>query len=86
LTSIDPIEINEDSDPEIENFIAEEDPDCHKLDPNQPYNFVNNLPPCLEGSKGFTGIKFGQGLTTTNFDILTPNYMLASTNHSFYAL
>jgi hypothetical protein len=47
LSSIDPIKINEDRDPEIEYFLAEEDPDCHKSDPIQPYDFVNNLPPCL---------------------------------------
>jgi hypothetical protein len=76
LSSIDPIEINEVSDPKIEIFLAEEDPDRHKSEPTQPYDFVSNLPPCLKGSKGFTGIKFGQGPTTGNVDILTPNYTL----------
>jgi hypothetical protein len=61
LSSIDTIEINEESDPKIEDFLAEEDPDCHKSDPNQPYDYVNNLPLCLKDSKGFTGIKLGQG-------------------------
>jgi hypothetical protein len=61
LSSIDLIEINEVSDPEIENFLAEEDPDCQKSNPAQLYDFVNNLPPCLEGKYGFTGIKLGQG-------------------------
>jgi hypothetical protein len=76
LSLINTIEINEDSDPEIEDFLAEEDPDCHKSDPNQPYDYVNNLPPCLKDSKGFTGIKLGQGPTTGSVDVLTPNYML----------
>jgi len=70
------IKINEDSNPEIEDFLVEEDPDCHKLDPNHPYDYVNNLPLCLEDSKGFTGIKLSQGLTTGSVDVLAPNYTL----------
>jgi hypothetical protein len=76
VSSIDSIEIHEDSDSEIERFLIEEDPDCHKPDPNQPFDYVNNLPPCLEGSKGFTGINLGQGPTTGSVDVLAPNYTL----------
>jgi hypothetical protein len=76
VSSIDSIEIHEDSDSEIERFLAEEDPDCPKPDPNQPFDYVNNLPPCLEGSKGFTGINLGQGPTTGSVDVLAPNYSL----------
>jgi hypothetical protein len=68
LSSIDPIEVNEVSDPEIENFLAEEDPDCHKSDPNQPYDFVNNLPPCLKDKGEFTGIRLGPGNVTGSID------------------
>jgi hypothetical protein len=41
-----------------------------------PYNYVNNLPPCIKNSKGFTGINLSQGPTTGNVDALTSNYML----------
>jgi hypothetical protein len=43
LSSIGSIEVNEVSDSEIEEFLTLEDPDCHKYDPSQPYDFVNNL-------------------------------------------
>jgi hypothetical protein len=68
LSSIDPIEVNEVSDPEIEDFLAEEDPDCQRSDPAQLYDFVNNLPPCLKGKDGFTGIRIGQGHVTGSVD------------------
>jgi hypothetical protein len=61
VSSIDLIEIHEDSDSEIERFLAEEDPNCPKPDPNQPFDYVNNLPPWLKDSKGFTGIKLIRG-------------------------
>jgi hypothetical protein len=80
LTSIDLIEVKEDSDPEIEIFLAKEDPNCHKSDLIQPYKFVNNPPPCLKGSKGFTSIKLGQGLATCSVDFFTPNYTLPQQN------
>jgi hypothetical protein len=70
------IEINEESDPKIEDFLVEEDPNCHNSDPNQPYDYVNNLPPCLKDSKGFTSIKLGQGSAIGSVDVLTPNYTL----------
>jgi hypothetical protein len=74
VSSIDLIEIHEDSDFKIERFLPKEDPNSHKLDPNQPFGYVNNLPPCLEGSKGFIGINLGQGPTT--YSVLTSNYTL----------
>jgi hypothetical protein len=76
LSSINMIEINEDSNPEIEDFLTEEDPYCHKSDPNNPYDYVNNIPLCLKDNKGFTSIKFIQGLPTCSVDVLAPNYML----------
>ena len=68
LSSIDLIEINEVSDPEIENFLTEEDPDCHKSDPNQPYKFVNNLPQCLKDKGEFIGIRLGPRNVTSSID------------------
>jgi hypothetical protein len=68
LSSTDLIKINEVSDLEIENFLAEEDPDCHKLDPNQPYDFVNNLPQCLKDKGEFIGIRLGPRNVTGSID------------------
>jgi hypothetical protein len=76
LRSIDPIEVNEVLDPEIENFVTEEDLDCHKLDPNHPYDFVNNLPPCLKDKGKFTGIRLGQGNVTGSIDTTLLDYTL----------
>jgi hypothetical protein len=81
LSSIDPIEVNEVSDPEIEDFLALEDLDCQKFDPAQPYDFVNNLPPCLEGKDGFTGIRLGQGKITGK--LIQPGLTVCSINISF---
>jgi hypothetical protein len=76
LSSIEPIEVNEVSDPEIENFLVEEDPDCHKMDPNQPYDFANNIPPCLKDKGEFTGIRIGLGNTTGSIDATSFDCML----------
>ena len=76
VSSIDSIEIHEDSDSEIERFLAEEDPSCPEPDPDQPFEYVNNLPACLKDNKGFTGIKIGQRLTTSIVDVLAPNYTI----------
>jgi hypothetical protein len=68
LSSIGPIEVNEVSDSEIEDFLALEDPDCQRFDPTEPYDFVTNLPPCLKGKEGFSGIGLGQGKITGKVD------------------
>jgi hypothetical protein len=69
LSSIDPIEIDEGSNREIEYFLSQEDPEiqCSKrevITHVEPYDFVTNLPPCLKGKKGFSGIDHGLELTT----------------------
>jgi hypothetical protein len=74
VSSIDSIEIHEDSDSEIERFLAQEDLICCK--PDQPFDYVNNLPPCLKYSKGFIGIKLGQRPTVGSMDVLAHNYTL----------
>jgi len=66
------IEIHEDSDSEIERFLAQEALLCCK--PYQPFNYVNNLPPCLKDSKGFTGINLGQRPIVDSSDFLAHNY------------
>jgi hypothetical protein len=68
LSSIDPIEIDEGSDHEIEDFLAREDPEIQGsrrevIIHTEPYDFVTNLPPCLKGKEGFSGI--GQDLKQT---------------------
>jgi hypothetical protein len=62
-SSIKMIEIHESSDSEIDRFLAEEDPLSFQPHLDQPYNFVDNLPPCLKHSEGFPGIKLGNKST-----------------------
>ena len=71
---IETIKIHENSDSEIEKFLVEEDPNCSKPDLSQPFDYVNNIPPCLKDRKGFTGIKLGQTSTVDNNDVLPHNY------------
>jgi hypothetical protein len=52
------IEVSEDSDSEIERFLAEEDPMSYGLCPDRPYDYVSNLPPCLKDNPEFPGIRF----------------------------
>jgi hypothetical protein len=68
LSSIDPIEVNEVSDSEIEDFLALEDPDCQIFGPTEPYDSMMNLPPCLKGKEVFSGIGLGQGKITGKVD------------------
>jgi hypothetical protein len=75
LSSIDPIEIDEGSDREIEDFLAWEDPKIQGsrrevIIHTEPYDFVTNLPPCLKGKEGFSGI--GQDLEQTTSNIEAP--------------
>ena len=56
LSSIDVIEVNEVSDSEIEDFLALEDLNCQRYDPDEPYDFVTNFPPCLKGNEEFSSI------------------------------
>jgi hypothetical protein len=37
--------------------LAEEDPMSYELYPDTPYDYVNNLPPCLKGNPEFSGIR-----------------------------
>jgi hypothetical protein len=71
VSSIKMIEVHESSDSEIEIFLAEEDPPCLKPDLIQAYNFVDNLPPCLKHSQGFSGIKLDKKPTGNSGDVLT---------------
>jgi hypothetical protein len=53
--------LSEDSDSEIERFLAEEYPYSHGLCSVEPYDYVSNLPPCLKDDPNFPGIKFDSG-------------------------
>jgi hypothetical protein len=54
--AISMIEVNESSDSEIDKFLAEEDPVSFGPHPDRPYNFVDNLPPCLKDNPEFPGV------------------------------
>ena len=53
-----PIILSEDSDSDVEHFLASEYPYSQGLCPEPPYDFVTNLPPCLRNNPGYPGIKF----------------------------
>jgi hypothetical protein len=57
-TDQNPIVLNEDSDSEIECFLAKEYPYSHGLCSIEPYDYVSNLPPCFNDDPNFPGIKF----------------------------
>jgi hypothetical protein len=68
LSSINPIEIDQGSDHEIEDFLAQEDLEIQGsrrqvIIHTEPYDFMTNLLPRLKGNEGFSGI--GQYLEQT---------------------
>jgi hypothetical protein len=52
-----PIVLSEDSDSEIEHFLAREYPYSQGLCSEPPYDFVSNLPLCLKNNPIYPGIK-----------------------------
>jgi hypothetical protein len=56
-TKSEPIVVSENSDSDIERFLAEEYPYCEGLCGKPPYDFVKNLPPCLRDNPDFPGIE-----------------------------
>jgi hypothetical protein len=52
-----PIVLSEDSDSDIEHFLASEYPYSQGLCSEPPYDFVSNLPPCLKNNPSYPGIK-----------------------------
>jgi hypothetical protein len=60
-TNSEPIMVSEDSDSEIERFLANEYPYLEGLCDKPPYDFVKNLPPCLRDGPKFPGIKLPRG-------------------------
>jgi hypothetical protein len=53
----DPITVSEDSDSEIERYLASEYPYSEGLCDKPSYDFVKNLPPCLQNDPNYPGIK-----------------------------
>jgi hypothetical protein len=53
----EPIVVSEESDSEIERFLADEYPYSKGLCDKPPYDFVRNLPPCLQNDPNFHGIE-----------------------------
>jgi hypothetical protein len=56
-----PIVLSEDSDSEIERFLAKEYPYSHGLYSVEPYDYISNLPSCLKDDPNFLEIKFDSG-------------------------
>jgi hypothetical protein len=53
-----PIMLSEDSDSEVEHFLADEYPYSKGLCAEPLYDFVSNLSPCLQNDPNYLGIKF----------------------------
>jgi hypothetical protein len=53
----DPIMVSEDSDSEVERYLASEYPYSEGLCAKPSYDFVKNLPPCLQNDPNYPGIK-----------------------------
>jgi hypothetical protein len=52
-----PIVLSEDSNSDVEHFLAGEYPYSHGLCSEPPYDFVSNPPPCLKNNPSYPGIK-----------------------------
>jgi hypothetical protein len=57
LVELNPIVLSEDSDSEVERFLASEYPYSKGLCAKPSYDFVSNLPPCLQNKPNYPGIK-----------------------------
>jgi hypothetical protein len=57
----EPIVVSEDSDSEIERFLADEYPYSEGLCDKPPHDFVKNFPPCLWDDPNFPGIELPRG-------------------------
>jgi hypothetical protein len=57
----EPIMVNEDSDSKIERFLTNEYPYSEGLCDKTSYDFVKNLPPCLQNDPNFPGIEMSRG-------------------------
>jgi hypothetical protein len=76
-----PIVLSEDSDSDIECFLASEYPYSQGLCPEPPYNFVLNIPPCLKNNPNYPGIK---PPNETLSDVIKPSPALSKPTQSSY--
>jgi hypothetical protein len=74
-----PIVLSEDSDSDVERFLANEYPYSQGLCPEPPYDFVSNLPPCLKNDPDYPGIKLPRE-TLSHFPKPSPS--LSKSTHS----
>ena len=80
VDKINMIEVSEYSDSEIDKFLAEEDPVSFGLYPDRPYNYVDNLPPCLKDKPEFLGIQLCDKSTIRMEGSLTRNVVCSNAN------
>jgi hypothetical protein len=76
-----PIDLSEDSDPDIECFLASEYPYSQGLCSEPPYDFVSNLPPCLKNNPSYPGIKLPN---ETLGNVIKPSPALLNPTQSSY--
>jgi hypothetical protein len=57
LVNPDPIVLSEDSNSEVEHFLESEYPYLEGLCSEPSFDFVSNLPPCLQNDPNYPGIK-----------------------------
>jgi hypothetical protein len=74
-----PIVLSEDSDSDIEHFLAEEYPYSHGLCSEQPYDYVSNFPPCLKKNPNYPGIKLHN---ETPGDLNKPSPVISKTEQT----
>jgi hypothetical protein len=70
--------VSEDSDSEVERYLASEYPYSEGLCDKPAYDFVKNLPPCLQNDPNYPGIKMPceTPVTRQNPLLLYPNQLL----------
>jgi hypothetical protein len=78
--TISMIEMSERSDSEIDKFLVEEDHVSFGLYPDRPYDYVNNLPPCVKDNPEFLGIQLCDKYTICIEDSPTHNVVRANAN------
>jgi hypothetical protein len=80
VDTISMIEVSEGLDSKIDKFLAEEDPVSFGLYPDRPYNYVDNLPPCLKDNPKFPSIQLCDKSTICMEHSLTHNVVRSNAN------
>jgi hypothetical protein len=74
-----PIVLSEDSESDIERFLAKEYPYSHGICSKEPYDYVSNLTPCLKNNPDYLGIKLHK---ETPANLNKPSPMIPKPNQS----